>query len=102
MPFDNDYTIDWAADLLRLYKETTNFRMNTVQTVELFRLVEKFPNKITFKLLEIVIFKADLMSIDQIFQYDIMKLLHSSITSWKNPISLSNSNSSEENERIIR
>jgi hypothetical protein len=54
-----------------------------------------------------VIFKADIPSIDQIFQYDIMKLLHSSITScqnWQNHFQSSTSklNSSEESERIIK
>lgn len=100
-PFDRDFSELWASDLLALYGQAINFRLSPVQTVELFRLVEKFPNKATFQLLEVVIFKADLASIDQIFQYDVMKLLHSSITSSQKS-RLSRSQSSEEQDRIIR
>ena len=51
LPLNNHHTHFWAQDLLNIYSQATNFTLSALQTLDLFRLVEKFPSKVTMQLL---------------------------------------------------
>lgn len=46
------------------------------KAVEIFKLVEKFPTKESLELLEVVTLRAERETINELFQYDVMRLLH--------------------------
>jgi hypothetical protein len=79
LPASSHESSYWAEDLFRLYSQAAHFTLSPAQALELFWIVEKFPSRVSMHLLEAVILKADQQSLDQIFQYDIMKLLHTTI-----------------------
>jgi hypothetical protein len=54
----------------------SRYRLTADRVVGLFRLVEKFPNIVTLQLLEVVVIRADVASVNEMFQYDVVKLLH--------------------------
>jgi hypothetical protein len=65
--------------LLKVYGQTLQYKLTIDKAVDLFKLVEKFPNKCTLQLFELVVMRASKDSIDMLFQYDVMRLLHSFI-----------------------
>ena len=90
---------------MRLYNEVKSMNLDSHQIVSIFFLAQKFPNRLTLQLLEIIVIRANGESLEILFQYDVMRLLHSAIvyddTRGKG-VRLNRSCSSEESEAIIR
>jgi hypothetical protein len=60
----------------REYGKTEKYVLCMDKAVEVFKLVEKFPSKETLELLEVVTLRAGRETINELFQYDVMRLLH--------------------------
>lgn len=58
------------------YSSTYRFKLGIEHIIDIFKLVEKFPNLCTLQLFEVVIARADEDSADLLFQYDVMRVLH--------------------------
>jgi len=71
--------MDWCAEFMVMYNEVESLTLAADQIISIFWLVEKYINKWTLHLLEIVIIRASSSSLDILFQYDVLKLLHTVI-----------------------
>ncbi len=73
---DSESAREWARELGKEYGKTEKYVLCMDKAVEVFKLVEKFPSKETLQLLEVVTLRADRETINELFQYDVMRLLH--------------------------
>ena len=84
-----------------MYRLAVHFRLDPFQSLQLYKIAEKFPNRVMLQLLQIVIFKAEEKTLDELFQFDIMRLLHGAIS----PISSSQKNnkySDDEKDNLMK
>lgn len=55
------------------------------QSMELYKMAEKYPNQVILRLLLVVVMKAKTKTLDEMFQFDIMRMLHGAITGGIDP-----------------
>lgn len=60
----------------REYGRCEKYVLSMDKAVDVFKLVEKFSSRESLELLEVVTLKADRNTLNELFQYDVMRLLH--------------------------
>jgi hypothetical protein len=103
LPRSAGESVEWCAQFMEMYREAESHSLSADEVVSIFWLAEKHINRFTLELLELVVMRAPSSSLDHLFQYDVMKLLHTAMlsTHLAEP-SLNRSCSSEESEAIIK
>lgn len=76
LPQEPDDVLRWCKDVINETLNIKDYKFPVYKIIELFKLVERFPCLETIELLQSVSHKITVDAIHELFQYDIVGLLH--------------------------